>query len=184
MVQLFKKISLVLLLTVISFSSLHAADEDDGLRKKIQFAWGAELTGNVEMSDHDLSAIGLNAEVGFRWKGIRFFGVGAEGLIMVTNSNRSFPIFVNLRTDFSQRRRLVFLDLRGGVSLNYFNDSHYESGAYASAGVGITLAAGKTFSSHLILAYTYIGQEECYLGDYLRKCPGISFATLRLGVAF
>ncbi len=176
-------ITAVVLAIVLSASTLKAS-EIPASREKVKFAWGANLSGNVDMSDHDLSALGLNAEFGFRWKAIRFLGIGAEGIMMVNGSNRCYPLYVNFRTDFSQRERLVFLDLRGGASLNYFNDSSSETGAYFSGGVGITLATGKTFSSHIIMAYTYLGQEKCYIGDYERNCAGISMVTLRLGVSF
>jgi len=156
----------------------------DDVYRRLSFAWEADLAGNVDLSSHNMSAIGLSAEFGLRWRWIRFFGVGAAGNVMVGNSSRSFPIFLNFRTDFSNRRRLIFLDLRGGMAINYFVDDKQETGVYASGGFGVTLAAGKTFSSHIILAYTYLSQDKCYNGDYLRECPGISMVTLRLGVAF
>lgn len=158
--------------------------QTDEAYRRFAFAWGSDLSGNVDLSAHDMSAIGLCVEAGMRWRWIRFLGVGVEGNIMVGNSNRSYPLFVNFRTDFSNRRRLVFMDLRGGVAFNYFNDNDQETGAYASGGFGVTLAAGKTFSSHIILAYTYLSQDKCFNGNYERDCPGISMVTLRLGVAF
>lgn len=181
----FKKLIIILsvcLATALSSSTIHAEEIPDV--RKLQFAWGANIGGNIDMSGHDMYSVSINAEFGLRWKWVRFFGVGAEGMIMTSNSNRAFPLFVNFRTDFSQRRRLLFMDLRGGVALEYFNDNTQKNDIYASGGIGVTLASGKTFSSHLILAYTYLGQKECYTGIYLRDCPGISFATLRLGVAF
>lgn len=151
--------------------------------RPLAFSWGAEIGSNVDMSHHDLSSIGINARLGLQWKWIRFFGVGAEGDFMVSNSNRSYPIFANFRTDFSNNKRLVFVDLRGGITLNYF-ETGKNTGAYASAGLGVTLAKGKSFSSHVILAYTYVGQDVCKYGDYLRTCPGVSMATVRLGITF
>ena len=130
--------------------------------RKLRFAWGAEVEGCVDMSGHDMSSLGINAGFGFEWKWVRFFGVGAQADIMVSNSSRAIPLFVNFRTDFSKRRRLLFADMRGGVAL----------------------ASGRTFSSHIIVGYTWIGQKECYIGDVLRDCPGLSYAQLRLGVSF
>lgn len=149
----------------------------------LAFSWGAGLTGDVDMSQHNMSSLGLNFEAGMSWKWIRFLGAGVEGDFMVSNSGKSYPIFINFRTDFSNFNRLVFMDLRGGISINTL-EGQQKTGAYASAGVGVTLAEGKKFSSHLILAYTYLSQDVCYNGDYIRKCPGISMATLRLGVNF
>lgn len=151
--------------------------------RKLSFAWGAEIGGNVDMSGHGMSAVDINAEFGIRWRWIRFFGIGAEGDIMLLNSGRVFPIFANFRTDFSEYNRLLFADVRAGVALNYLYGAQ-NTGAYFSAGAGITLAQSSTFSSHIILAYSFMGQERCIDGSYIRKCPGISTATLRLGIAF
>ncbi|MCH5220311.1 MAG: hypothetical protein J1F20_07035 [Muribaculaceae bacterium] len=152
--------------------------------RKLQFAWGAGLNGSVDMSQHGMSTIGINAKVGMRWSWVRFFGIGAEGDILVSKSGNIYPLFLNFQTDFCRSRQLLFMDVRGGVALNYTHGEEHDTNAYASAGVGVTLAKGKTFNSHLILAYTYIGQDVCYQGVYARKCPGISLATLRLGVVF
>ena len=103
---------------------------------------------------------------------------------MVSNSSHAIPLFVNFRTDFSKRRRLLFVDIRGGVALANFEHDRKETDPYVSGGVGVTLASGRTFSSHIIVGYTWIGQKECYIGDVLRDCPGLSYAQLRLGVSF
>lgn len=147
------------------------------------FAWGAGLVSNIDMSQHNMSSLGINAAVGMRWRWIRFLGVGAEGNFMVSNSARTYPLYLNFKTDFSRYNQLLFLDIRGGVGLSYLNEKS-TTDAYFSGGIGVTLARGKSFASHLVLAYTYLGQKECYNGDFLRKCPGISMATLRLGVVF
>lgn len=155
-------------------------DEPRGLR----FAWGGDVGSNIDMSEHNMSSLNISANFGLSWRWVRFFGVGAEAASMVSSSYRSYPLYAIFRTDFSERQRLLFMDVRGGLSLNYFEDNTQYTGPYASAGLGITLAKGRTFSSHLILAYTYIGQETCTLGTQLRNCPGVSLATIRLGVAF
>lgn len=158
-------------------------DERTGNRR-LRFAWGAEIAGGVEMSGHDMSTIGLNASFGLSCSWIRFLGVTAEADIAVDSSSRAIPLSLNFRTDFSKRRRLLFMDLRGGMVLNYFADQPQTQNPYASAGVGVTLAAGRTFASHLIVAYTYHGRETCTIGNYERPCPGMSFVSMRLGVAF
>lgn len=160
-----------------------SARADESGDRGPSFAWGAELSGSLDMSSHNMSAIGINAHFGMSWKWARFFGVGAGGDIMVSNSGHTYPIFVNFRTDFSNYNRLVFMDLRGGVALNYMYDHKY-NGLYLSPGIGVTLAKGKSFSSHLTLAYTFVGLDKCYNGLQARKCTGVSYATLRLGIAF
>lgn len=157
--------------------------QDKNIRP-LEFAWGAGLSASADMSQHGMSAIGINAKVGMRWSWIRFVGLGAEGDIMVTKSGRIYPIFLNFQTDFCRSRQLLFMDVRGGVALSYTHGEENTTNSYASGGLGVTLATGKSFCSHIILAYTYISQDVCYQGIYARKCPGISMATLRLGVTF
>ena len=151
--------------------------------RNLHFAWGAELGASLDMSSHNMSAIGINAKFGMRWKWIRFLGVGIQGDMMVSNSAHTYPLYLNFRTDFANTNQLIFMDLRGGVAFNNLYESKYTA-PYLSGGVGVTLAKGKTFSSHIILAYSYLGQDVCYDGLKARNCPGISFATMRLGVAF
>lgn len=152
--------------------------------RKFRFAWGAEFTGGVEMSGHDMSVVGIDASFGMAWRWIRFLGITAEADIMIDNSSRSFPVSLNFRTDFHNTRQLLFMDLRGGLAFNYYAGESQTQDPYASAGLGVTLASGRTFTSHLILAYTYRGRKTCYLGDRLRDCPGMSYVTMRLGVVF
>ena len=172
----------VIMVAIAASASAQSATEPTV--RPLRFAWGAELGGGVEMSGHNMSTIGLNASFGMQWKWIRFFGVVAEADIMVDNSSRTFPLALNFRTDFCHSRRLLFLDLRGGMALNYFDGDKQETGAYASGGLGVTLASGRTFSSHLIVGYTFIGREQCYVGDRVRNCPGMSYVSMRIGVDF
>lgn len=171
---------LILTLFLCFCGNLSAQNTEE---RKIKFAWGAELESSIDLSSHNMSTIGITGELGIQWKWIRFFGVGIEGDIMVSNSSRTYPIFANFRTDFSNYNRLLFMDLRGGVALNYLYNTH-NTEPYFSGGMGITLAKGKTFTSHIILAYTYLGNDICYEGIMARKCPGISLATMRLGILF
>lgn len=148
------------------------------------FVWGADLSGGVDCSGHNMSTLGIAAQFGMQWQWIRFLGVGAEADIMTGNSSRTVPLSMIFRTDFRRTRQLCFLELRGGVALNYLDNDPQETVPYGSVGLGVTLASGRTFASHLILAYTYNGRKVCYSGDRRRDCPGMSFATFRIGLAF
>jgi hypothetical protein len=150
----------------------------------LQFAWGANIDGAVELSGHNMSTFGLNGEFGLQYRWIRFLGASAEADITIGNSSRLYPFSVVFRTDFCNTRQLMFLDVRGGVALLYHEDDSRENSAYASAGVGVTLAHSKTYSSHLILGYTYVSQDQCSFGDRLRICPGISYISMRFGITF
>lgn len=152
--------------------------------RPLRFVWGAEISGAVELSGHEMSTLGIGASFGMQWQWIRFLGISAEADIMVSNSSRIFPLTLNFRTDFSKSRRLLFLDLRGGTALTYFNDEGQKAQPYGSVGLGVTLAAGRKFASHLIVSYAYVGRDHCFVGERERKCPGMSYATMRLGITF
>ncbi|HRN04551.1 MAG TPA: hypothetical protein PLL05_05795, partial [Muribaculaceae bacterium] len=80
---------------------------------RICFAWGADINGSVDLSEHDMSSLGIEAMFGIEYRWIRFLGIGAQADVMVSNSSRSFPLTLNFRTDFSSsRRRLLFMDIR------------------------------------------------------------------------
>ena len=152
--------------------------------RPLAFSWGADLGGGIDVSGHNMSTLGFSAQFGMQWKWIRFFGVGAEADIMVGNSSRTFPLSAIFRTDFCNYSRLVFMELRGGMALNYLDGDPQETVPYGSAGIGVTLATGKSFSSHIIVGYTYNGRKECYLGDTRRNCPGMSLVSMRIGLSF
>ena len=152
--------------------------------RPLAFAWGADISGAIDCSGHNMSTLGCGAQFGFQWQWVRFFGIGAEADIMVGNSSRTFPVVAIFRTDFSRTRRLLFMDLRGGVALNYIDNDPQETVAYGSIGLGVTLANSKSFSSHIIIGYTYNGRKNCYSGDERRNCPGMSYANFRLGLSF
>lgn len=178
-----KNIQRLALITMCLFIGLLGRAEETNKERHPAFAWGAGLVSNIDLSQHSMSSLGIDAEVGMRWKWIRFLGFGAEGNFMMSNSSRNYPLYINFKTDFCNSNQLLFMDLRGGISLNYLYNSDSVQ-PYASAGIGITLARGKTFASHIVLAYTYLGQDKCFIGNYERHCPGISQATLRLGICF
>lgn len=150
----------------------------------LRFSWGADLTGGIDISGHDMSTLGVSAMFGLEWRWVRFAGVSAQANTMVGNSGQSYPLAVVFQTDFSNHRRLLFMDLRGGLVLDNFDKTKQQTAGYASCGVGVTLAHGKTFSSHLILSYAYNGASECMLRDVAHHCSGLSYATLRLGIRF
>jgi hypothetical protein len=173
----------IAIITLLSLIGLSAAAQSNTPRP-LRFAWGANFEGGAEMSGHNMSTIGINGEFGLQYKWIRFVGASAQADITVGNSSRIYPLSLVFRTDFSNTQKLLFLDVRGGMALLYHEDDSRENSAYGSAGIGITFAHSKKFSSHLIVGYSYVGQDICSQGERLRKCPGISYATMRLGLAF
>ncbi len=163
-----------------------ASDEQKGPR----FAWGADLNSSIDLSQNDMSNIGIDTYFGVSLPAVEMLGVGVGANVPVSNSRYSYPIFAIVRTNFSTRPTLCFLDLRTGLSVNNRIDSHQQIGTYINAGVGIQLASTRSFRSHLILGYTFTSQGDFTKEDTAKEASAIirghdlHFATLRLGITF
>ncbi len=119
------------------------------------FAWGASTGAAVDMSGHDMSAIDLDLIAGYRGGWVKFAGLGVGAEMMISNGSRAFPIYGELRTDFSRRPTFCFWDLKLGVSLNYLEGYEHGAGEYLSTGVGFKLARGERYSAHMLVSYTF-----------------------------
>lgn len=94
------------------------------------------------------------------------------------------PIYAMLRTGFSSRPTLLFMDLRGGVVLNNVGVGKQQTSPYVSTGVGVNLATGATFKSYIVLSYVYNGMDPFKKGDQMCDVDGLSMACLRIGINF
>ncbi len=176
----------VLLVTALLSLGLSAAATDNADDKvKGAFAWGAEAGGSIDMSGNDMSSIDITASFGYKRGWIKFLGVGAEMDIMLNNSARSFPVYASLKTNFRNRPSLVFMDLRVGVAANYLPNDFQQTGAYAFGGLGVNLARGKSFTSFLVIGYTFKQFEDIHFenGDLL-PMSDLHMASVRLGITF
>jgi hypothetical protein len=179
-----------LLLTILTAMALalnvSASSNEDKtpMRDHGHFAWGAEVGGSIDMSANDMSTIDFTALVGYRRSWMKFLGVGAGMDIMVNSSCRSFPMFANLKTSFSSRPQLLFMDVRAGLSVNYLPDDLTQTGAYAFAGVGFNLASGKRFASHLTLGYSFVDRRDVNHNEHHIEFSPLHYASVRLGIAF
>jgi hypothetical protein len=137
------------------------------------------------MSSNDMSSIDISAYFGYKRGGIKFIGIGAAIDIMVSNSARSFPIYLGFKTNFRRRQSLVFMDLRIGFAENYLPNDYQQAGAYSFLGLGINLARGRKFSSYTLIGYTYKGFQdiETSAGEII-KLGDLHMASLRLGITF
>ena len=151
---------------------------------RVRFAWGAELASSIDLSGHDMSSIDFNAYFGLRYKWLSLAGVGAGVDIMVSNSCRTYPLFAVFRTDFSKYVKIAFLDVRGGVALNYLPNNVSQTAPYASASVGFNLARSPKFRSYILVGYTFVGRKDVVTEDRTVDYPSLSMASIRLGVAF
>lgn len=153
-------------------------------KPKTRFAWGADAGASIDMTGNDMSAVDLSASFGLSRGWIKFLGAGAEAAIMVSNSCRSYPLFIDFQTDFRNGPSLVFWDLRAGLSLNYNNDDSHNNGFYGSTGLGINLARSPKFCSHILIGYTFRGNNYTPESVGSAGCKDLHCATVRIGVVF
>ncbi len=178
-----------ILLSLIGISAAAAGPATDAVAtaqcRPRAFAWGVELTGNVDMDCQDMSSIAFNAYFGMKAPTVPILGVGTGVNVPVSNSARSIPIFAVVRTNFTTHQSLCFLDMRGGLSVNYLENDKRQTGGYFSAGIGVNLARSSKFQSYLIVGYSFYERKN-YLDadDATVELPSLHLATIRLGISF
>lgn len=173
----------LLLLTLVLAATAQAATPED-VPVKGSFSWGAEAGASIDLTGHDMSAIEFNASFGYKRGWIKFIGAGVGADILIFNSCRSYPLYIDFRTNFSQRSSLCFWDLKLGASLNYLPNNNQQTGAYGFTGVGVNLASSAKFQSYILLGYTFRERRDFNDGEELVKLPSLHYATVRLGVSF
>ena len=171
---------IITLLALIAGLQLYAARVPEPMPRG--FAWGAAVGGCIDMTSHDMSSVNLDANFGYRNSWINLLGVGASIDMMVNSSVRSFPVYAVLRTGFSKNPTLLFGDFRIGCAFNKLNHKN-QTGLYASPGLGVNLATGRTFRSYIMLSYIYNDMQGVYKdGD--KPIHSLHMACVRFGVAF
>lgn len=170
--------------TTIEATAADASSDASDISGWNHFVWGAEIGGGIDMTSNDMSTVNLDAFFGYRNSWIDVLGIGAEVNMMLSNSVRAFPVYAMLRTGFSSRPTLMFMDLRGGVVFNNLTSSRQQTCLWLSPGVGVNLAGGRTFQSYITLSYVYNGMDSFIDGDGYHHINGLSMACVRLGIRF
>lgn len=177
---------IIFLLALAMWSRGYAQDSQPS--STLKFAWGAAFDGELDMSGHEQSSVGMDGYFGLRAPGVQILGVGVGVNVPVSNSQRRMPIYLIARSNFSTKPTLCFMDLRCGISANDVGYGKWQTGEYASVGAGFNLARSKAFSSHLILSYTFYGRKNYEHGideeTIEVKTPSLQMVTLRFGISF
>lgn len=183
-----RRLATILLTAIAATCTAMAAEPADTLatagKERVKFAWGAEFGSSIDLSAHDMSSVDFNACFGLRYSWLSFAGVGAGANIMVSNSFRTYPIFAAVRTSFSTRPKVMFLDLRGGLALNYLAHDVTQTGGYGSVGIGFNLAGSRKFQSYLVGSYTFVTRHDVQDSTGYQPYGMLSYAGIRLGVTF
>lgn len=175
------------------------------------FTWGIDAGSAIDLTANDMTSVNIHGYFGYKGSWMRFIGVGAGINTMISNSSRAYPIYGMLRTSFSRRPQLCFMDLRAGISVNNMMNYPSQTDFYGSIGVGVTLAHGRKFSSHIIVSYDFMPVNsytlyreveetapvpgEVFDGDettttttrlepYRQSFPNLHYASIRIGCSF
>ena len=176
---------LFLAIAIISAASAFGqlAGHDDSRYSRVHFCWGAEVGGSVDMSGNDMSSFDFNASFGMKYRWIKMLGIGAGADIMVSNSCRTYPVYVDFKTDFSTMPGLLFMNLKAGVGMNYMEQNAHAAGAYVFAGMGVNLARSSRFTSYMLLGYTFNQRPDATDPEPFTR-PDLHLATIKLGITF
>lgn len=184
MKTLLTRLLTALVLLLGSTAALHAVDDGGYTTLKPKFAWGAAAGASIDLTNDDMSSADFEISFGMRRGWINFLGVGVEADIMVSNSCRSFPLFAELRTNFTDRPTVAFADFKVGAALNYLEHNHQQTGIYAFTGAGFNLARSRNFSTYLIVGYTYQQRKRVIGPEMTHDFKDWHYATVKIGVTF
>ncbi|MDE5791853.1 MAG: hypothetical protein K2H96_11585 [Muribaculaceae bacterium] len=149
------------------------------------FTWGADLGASVDLTAHDMSTFDLDFIVGYKNKFLKTIGIGAGIHRTVQGGDNFIPIYALIRTGFSSRPTLFFLNVRFGYSFNTVEDSPMFGDYNSAIGCGINLSQTSKAKTYIILgvANRYFNKRH---QDYISRLdtPSIWIAQLQFGVNF
>lgn len=179
-----KKILLTLTL-MLSLLTSFAAEGGDAPTRARSFAWGADVGSSIDLDSDNMTTLNLEAYFGYRNSWIDILGVGAGIDMMISNSNRYFPVYAIFRSSFRSRPSLCFFDLRVGTAINELSDNTKQTRFYINPSLGFNLARSKTFTSYISVGYTYNGLKSFGPADDPTEIShGLNMANLRIGICF
>ncbi len=175
----------IFIVAMLSFFNVMADNETTKTNTKINhFTWGADIGSSIEMSGNDMSSVDIDAYFGYKSNTIRTIGVGAGIKSAIGNSYSFIPVYAILRTSFTNKPTLCFLDLRLGCSFNSLKEDATQRSFYGSTGIGFNLYTTKEFKSHIILSYTFMNMDSYYIGDLRNDINNYSSMSIRIGISF
>ncbi len=160
------------------------AGENDADMTKGSFTWGADAGASIDLTGSDMSDINFSACFGYKRAWINFLGIGLGADLTTANSCRSYDVFADFRTNFVNRPTLLFWPLRIGMSLNYLEHNHEQTGIYGSTGLGINLARGKSYCSYMMIGYTFRQRKQIVGQEMTHDFKNLHYATVKIGISF
>lgn len=179
-----KKLFIITILSILCSLGGNAQEKTEKNNSPSHLTWGLDLAGSIDMTGNAMTSIAIDGFVGYKGDYIRAAALGATANMMMSNSCRSFPIYALFRTSFTKKPSLHFLDLKVGASINEVDSYGKQYGFYSNVGVGITLAQGKDFSSHILVGYSFFDRHDIIADGDNISCPDLHMATIGIGISF
>lgn len=148
------------------------------------FTWGVDVGASIDLDGNDMSTFDAEAMFGYKNDLFQALGIGAGVRKAFGNEYTFIPLFATVRTSFTKKPSLFFLDAKIGYSFNTIADAGSQGGFLFSVGPGVNLSLSKGIRSHIILSYSYYGLKEATSNAVPYEGNNINYATLRIGVSF
>ena len=149
------------------------------------FTWGADLGASLDLTANDMSTFDLDFILGYKNSLFKTLGVGVGIHRTVQSGDNFIPVYALIRTSFTSRPSLLFLNVRLGYSFNTIEDSPTFGDYNAGFGCGINLSQVKKAKTYIILgvAYRYFNENH---RDYVARLDtqSVWLAQLQFGVNF
>lgn len=116
------------------------------------FTWGAEFGSSIDLTGHNHSTFDLDINFGFKNSFIKVVGVGAGIHRSIQSGDNYIPIFFVLRTPFTRKPSLLFMNLQAGYSFNTINNSPTFGDFIWALGLGVNLSQSRRAKSYMILS--------------------------------
>lgn len=148
------------------------------------FTWGAEVGASIDMTANNMSSIDADVVLGFKNSFIKLAGVGAGIRRSIRNGNTFVPVYGVIRTSFTRRPSICFLNLQAGYSFNTFESSDNFGNFVCALGIGFNLMQTRMAKSYIIASCGF--QHYC---DHHSESIGIDTnniytARIVIGVNF
>lgn len=168
------------------FAPLHTTAGNFGIpvaQTPTGFTWGGDFGSSIDMTSNGMSSIDANMYFGYKNSVFRTVGIGAGIQSSLGNPNTFYPIFAIMRTNFTGRPSLCFMELKGGYSFNSIHNQN-QKGMYASLGLGFNLYTSEKLRSHIIIAYNFFDVEPYDANGVLTRLENLHCMSVRIGVSF
>lgn len=148
------------------------------------FTWGAEFGSSIDVTGHNHSTFNLNLNLGYKNALFKVFGIGVGINRSIASGDNYIPIYALVRTSFTRKPSLLFMNLQLGYSFNTIEDSPTFGDMSSALGLGINLSKSRKANSYLILSLgtRYFNQNHKSLIQLDTKF--IYTANLHIGVNF